>query len=181
MAASMMTITRAPQIEETHSSPQTKDIERELVALHNADLRYFASEMPVKVHDPSLTEIHRATPSTLQRLLDPDFNSELAQDALGIVVITDFGGRGANAVRASWSVATSDDWAQEQLELYSQPEYQALRKALNIDHHWIFQIHPNDKWLYDDDYLINGHITYDQDGSPECWIFDLTPYQDYDE
>lgn len=173
-----MTISQAPQIRESHLS--SEDIQRELVAIHNADLRHFASQMPVKVYTPSLEEINEATPPALARLLEPDFFIEQAQDALGIVVIVEYGGKGEQAVRASWSVATSKEWAQEQLEKYSKPEYHALREAFKINYHWVFQVHPNHEWPYDDDDLIESHITFDQDGSPECWICDLTPYRVYE-
>ena len=173
----MSTVLMPPQVQLTEEEVR----ERELAPLWNASLlQVTEEEFPVSIYTPTIAEIYQAAPPSLKTVLDEDpllQGDPLLQfvyDVLGLAVIVDIGKNTPDEMRMSWSVATTDDWAQDQMKQFSRTEYRELRQGLNIDYHWIFRT-DSDYWNYEDQDLIEGHITFDQWDCPECWIFDRRP------
>ena len=146
----------------------TQDI-TDLSKLNN-ELRAFAESILVATYQPAHAETKAAVEPYFPEIVTSFKNSEQILDEVGLSVITQLGPN----LRISWSVADNAADAAVQLEQYGQSEYRAIRKAFNINNHWVIQVRPN-FWGYDDDQIINGHITFDETyGSPECWILNLS-------
>lgn len=157
--------------------------ERELAPLWNASLlQVVQNEFPVSIYTPTFAEIYEAAPPKLKSLLDedplleddPDPSLKFVYDVLGFAVVLDIGQKTPFASRISWSVATTDSWANDQLKKFSQPEYRALRQGLKIDSHWIFRTN-SDYWDYEDEDFTEKAPDAEQWNSPECQIFDPRP------
>jgi hypothetical protein len=134
----------------------------------NNELREFAEEMPVVFSYPTFEEAVLAIKPHFPELVKKAEDLTQLLDDVGIVVVEKLAD-----LRISWSVADNSKDAEDQLSKYSQPVYSAIRKALNINHHWVVKVDP-DFLGCSDDGLMDGYGIFRADGSPECWILDLS-------
>lgn len=137
----------------------------------NGNLRDFAQAMRVvqvcPIKSIAISAIEENFPGLLARI----GSLEEALEELGFVVIRNMG-QGYDPKRVSWSIADSEQLAIAQQEQFMQLEYRAVRKAFEIDYHWVFFVPDRDLYSYSSDILVDGSGDFRDDGRPECWIFD---------
>lgn len=137
----------------------------------NGNLRNFARAMRVVQVCPIKSIAISAIEENFPGLLAQSGSLEEALEELGFVVIRNMG-QGYDPKRVSWSIADSEQLAITQQEQFMQPEYRAVRKAFEIDYHWVFFVPDKDLYLYTDEALIEGSGSFRSAGRPECWIMD---------
>ena len=132
--------------------------------LLNEELRGFlAEQLGGLIFHPSHEAAIAAVQPYLPELVEETFFVEKMLDDCGLVAIADLGSRKHGThERISFSVADNDEDAQKQLEKYGQPSYWAIRKALEIDHHWILRMDESFS-SYNSNTLVEAHIAFECD------------------
>ena len=141
----------------------------------NKELREFLEwNIGNLIYRPSADETNAAVSPQFPELVQKYQYIDEILDECGIVAISDIGSKKYGThMRLSYSVADTDENAQEQLQKYSQPIYKKIRQALEIDHLWILKVEP-DFWGYDPDALCEASLVFAHDlGKPECCIIEL--------
>jgi hypothetical protein len=147
----------------THQEQLNKEL-REFLAYYIFQQLYYPNA------DETLAAVEPHFPELFEKY---EYIDEIL-DECGIVAIEDQGSKEhGNHMRISYSVADNDAEAQQQLEKYQQSVYKEIRKALEIEYHWILKVHPN-FWGYDPDALYNALMVFVCDlGKPEICIIKL--------
>lgn len=137
----------------------------------NEELRHYAQSMQVVQVCPIKSIVVTAVEENFPGLLEESELLEEALEELGLVMIEDIG-QGYRPKRISWSIADRETEAKAQLERYSDASYTALRRALDINYHWIFLVPDGDLYSQSDDALLDGLIDFESADKPDCWILD---------